>query len=341
MIQEQYINNADRINLYIYSNGSKVAADATPTVTAVDYDTGDTVAVDAVQEVTASGETYYWTKLDGEEVGTNRTVVLTWEYDLDGSTYHSKDYVSLVRPFVTYDQIYQRYPQFAPDGESPKSHSELKQMESKVRHIIQSHTGQEFSDLGPKTFRVFGPGSNYLGLDEPIYELEYVAAEDPKIVLYDQTLNPSGELYERDDSGVVIPGTSYAPEPIEIVSWDKEQPWVLRRKFTVGEDWNNLYPREHISPEFLFTRNIFESKRSYLIRAKAGWQKVPVEVTEAALILIGDYYCPDVAFHEKGLESVTSADYNFKYDTEHYKSTGNVMADQLLDKYIENRWVVI
>lgn len=320
-----------------------MSADQLPTAVAVDLDTGASVTTSVVTPETVTGENYdyYWVTLDPTEVTYNRKVRLTWSYLLEGDEYKSQEDIHVVTPLASIEAIYWRYPQFQAGGSQEKTYDEIKDMERKVRFVIQAYTGQVFQDLGSKVFREYGPGSNYLGLSEPIYELEYVAAENPKIVLYDnQTPDASGEIFERDDNGELTSDKRFVREPIEIVTWDQEKPWVVRRKFTMSENWNNMYPRQHISAEWLETKRIFQSKRMYIIRAKTGWRTVPPQVTESALLLIGDYFCPDVTWHERQLGTVTSADYNFKFDVKHYETTGNVFVDQMLSEYIENRMFV-
>lgn len=302
-------------------------------------ETGDAVSTSQVQTVNASGYDYYTVTLDPSEVTTCRTIKLTWNFAVSGNQFSRADFIEVVNPLITPDEVQQAYPQFDIGGANEKSYDQIKAMERTVRQIIQTYTNQTFGPKGTKTLRVFGSGSNYLHLPERIYGLEYVAAEDPDITLYDQTAS-GGLLYKRDHDGVPVEPAEVLPntKPIELVSWDKEHPWTIRRKHGrhPGPD-----PKRDITAGWLSEKNIFESKRSYVIRAQLGWEYVPNAVNQAAKVLIDDYMSNEAVYHERNVEDVSSADWSMSFGGDHFSTTGNVYADQLLAPYVNVNWVVI
>lgn len=72
-----------------------------------------------------------------------------------------------------------------------------------------------------------------------------------------------------------------------------------------------------------------------------GYERVPTDVQEAALILIEQQLCPESIYAERYLKTMTAADFRFEFDPGAYRGTGNVIADQLLARYTTRNAAVI
>ncbi len=142
-------------------------------------------------------------------------------------------------------------------------------------------------------------------------------------------------MYQRDDDGIIIdsvtPLTIPNSSPIALVDWEDESPETIYRVVTGQNPWT---VKAHVSPEILSTRRLFEAKRLYVVRASAGWKRVPDNVSEAARILIDDYFSPSGKYHEYGVTVLRSADYRMEFAEDPFSTTGNIIADQLLSNYI-------
>jgi len=77
------------------------------------------------------------------------------------------------------------------------------------------------------------------------------------------------------------------------------------------------------------------------VTGRWGYERVPNDVQEAALILIEQQLCPDSLYAERYLKTMTAADFRFEFDPGAYRGTGNVIADRLLSKYIPSGAAVI
>jgi hypothetical protein len=85
----------------------------------------------------------------------------------------------------------------------------------------------------------------------------------------------------------------------------------------------------------------FKSNYVYKIQGRYGWDFIPDEVEEATIHLIKDYFSKDRAWRNKYLKSVQSFDWQFEYNNESYRGTGNVYVDQILLPYVITQMVVI
>jgi hypothetical protein len=86
---------------------------------------------------------------------------------------------------------------------------------------------------------------------------------------------------------------------------------------------------------------VFKNGSSYKVQGVFGWDEVPKEVNEACIHLMRDYFSKDKAWREKYVESISSFDWNFKYNTQVFEGTGNAYVDQILSSYVLTQMVVI
>lgn len=305
---DNYVNTLEKVQLYVYSNGQRVSADFEPTATAVDADTGDAVALSSVTTQThADGYDYYEVSLDPTEITTTRKVVITWSYDQNTDTFQRRDIVNVVRPYFEADDFWSQYPEFGPGGASEISIDQIQDVERLVRMRIDRYCGQHFQDLGVKTKRVRGSGTNALQLNDRIYYLESLRSGDLT-------------LFERDING--DPTT-------ELVSWFEDEGHVITKKSssagTINYDDRTAIDR---------TRALFRSDRLYEVEAKFGWEYLPDGVHQAAIILANEELCIEDRYRKKNVVTVRSADYRMEFGGDHHTTTGNVDADIILSNYI-------
>lgn len=324
-MDEIYRNTVATIYTYIYVNETLSDPDGNSvTVSIFNDETGEEIVSDATATRDSTG-TYSYT-VGSSITGTCGVYRAEWSYEFSPNEITTTNYFSVVVPLTTLNEITTDYTHL-----SSLTFAEFKVLERQVRRDIQAYTNQTFAPLGSKAYRIYGVGSNYLALPDRIYELEFVAHEDPRVVLYD-TYVVSGQIQTRDDDGALPDSTTdYGSGPVEVVTWDIESPWVIRRRLNTSYPYT---PKEDVSSDVLDTRNIFMNKHMYLVRAKVGWERVPSAVNQAAKILIEHRLSPESAYHEKGIDVVRATDYRLEFTENPYETTGNIMADRLLSDYI-------
>lgn len=80
---------------------------------------------------------------------------------------------------------------------------------------------------------------------------------------------------------------------------------------------------------------------TYLVTGSWGWEGVPVEVNEAAKLLIDDYNCNEDTYRNKFIANMRSADWRIEFDPRTWAGTGNIKADQLLAAYVRSGYGIV
>lgn len=317
---ENYINTVETIRLHLYHNGQPSSADALPTVTAEDFETGDPVVTSVVSTVSVTDPVsydYYEIVIAGEELTYNRKIKVTWDYVLDGEELQKVEIISVVQPYFFADDLWTYNSDFALDGPDAKSIDEVKKVESLVRGIIDAYTRQSFQKFGRKQKVYLGSGSDELELNDRIYKLWAVDSQDVN-------------FFQRE------PDESVSND---IVTWNSDSPYLVYRKLDREVAFFDI--KADISPGLIQPRKLFKSGTRYTVDAEFGWERVPIEVKQAAIILANDYFCEDDIYHQKNITVVRSADFRMEFGADHHSTTGNVYADQLLSNYVDTGVTVI
>src|SRR5690606_27599112 len=84
------------------------------------------------------------------------------------------------------------------------------------------------------------------------------------------------------------------------------------------------------------TSEVFDSEDIFLVKGVFGWEYVPVEVSDAASILMADVMGSDdvVEMRRRGVFEAQIGDFSFRLNADQWGTTGNTMADNLLAEYV-------
>lgn len=122
------------------------------------------------------------------------------------------------------------------------------------------------------------------------------------------------------------PNVITAPTPYD--GWT-EYTWEL-----VSDGWILRTPRSRTKMDAAYpTKFSFKRNTSYNVEGIWGWNSVPINVTEAAKIIIANLLCKDRKYRDKYLESIAAGDWDITFMKEAFDGTGSVTADQLLEDY--------
>ncbi|AZU97111.1 head-to-tail connector complex protein [Streptomyces phage Gilson] len=273
------------------------------------YD-GDTVLYTFPTPTTISGG--YRVTLPFSLVDNDGSFVIKWKFNyLEGSqteTYQSSTAISVVTPYATIDEIRSAT---GLDTEAV-SDSELIRVERRIRGVIDNYTGQSFGRyVGTK--QSIGSGDKELKVQERLVRLDNITG--PNIIYSDVDVASPGLYSVRGDGWYV--GFS-APTP----SGDYVFENVIR------------------DPDSVYTRG-FRDNFVYNITGVWGWDDVPSQVKEAALILIEDELCPQAEYRDRYLKSISGDGWRYEYNPSAYYGTGSVIADQILAPFRYNTMTVI
>jgi hypothetical protein len=236
-------------------------------------------------------------------------LVLHWSFEMGGAQVRKTDYISVVTPYLSMDELRKVWD----DG----TNDELREVEAAARHIINSYTGQSFG-LRKTTHTIKGTGLTYLPLPERLLSLDGVEGYRYGNVL---TVAAGGWYLSAGPAPFVPP---------------------------IKADLDGFNSGSHLEvpirvPAFMRnTGNTFYLNEQYTVSGTWGWNYVPQEVKEAAKLLVNDYACGDNLYRDRFLTSMTAADWRIQFHDGAFEGTGNVRADQLLNGFVLSRgWAVI
>lgn len=224
-----------------------------------------------------------------------------WLFTVDGSLQTRSETHEIVTPYVSVAEIRDSL-----NLPADITDEKLVKTERVVRKIINKFVGSGFGKYYA-TKSVLGKGDEQLALPERLVSIDTVTGP---------YLNPTLNFYELRGDGRYIAATSVYPEG----------DWVFTNVIA-APDWD--------------ARHMWKENVRYSISGVWGWEDVPTEVTEAALILIEQQLCPDSEYRNRYIEDVNYADSRLSFNGRAYNGTGNVIADQLLSDFIRLPFTVI
>lgn len=96
--------------------------------------------------------------------------------------------------------------------------------------------------------------------------------------------------------------------------------------------YSMVVPHTSDTFEMKFDGRLYRDGYAY-ITGWFGFETVPQQVKEAALLLINGLFCRDSIYRQKGITRVRAADWALDFGTHAFRGTGNVDADSLLSGY--------
>ena len=167
------------------------------------------------------------------------------------------------------------------------------ELERLVRHVVEAFTGQHFG----KTIKTKSITTNTVqNFDVPLIELRGVS---DRYATHSTTLTPPKMSYEIADEG-----------------------------HTLSIDWDSY----HVKTDSMW---ILDKKANscVLMEGVFGYDRVPADVKEAALLIAGVWGCEQAVWRDRFIETMRSSDWSVTYNDGAFVSTGSATADQLLAKY--------
>jgi hypothetical protein len=233
-----------------------------------------------------------------------------WQFFVTGDPILHTRYEAheVVTPLVELDTI----------DEPDMTDTEKANAERLVRRIIQGLTGQTFG-FTYGAVAVIGSGERSLNL--------------PKRLIHLDGVSYNYYPYDRVPFGAITVSNGG---------------WSLTTQYG-----NDYFPSvKHAPPEdAIYTANgvivapgyvhKWQPDVTYLVTGSWGWEGVPVEVSEAARLLIDDYNCAEDTYRNKFIANMRSADWRIEYDPRTWSGTGNIKADQLIAQYVRSGYGII
>jgi hypothetical protein len=214
--------------------------------------------------------------------------------------------VDVVTPLISLGKLRTLF-----DGEN-KSDAELAELENTVRVFIQAYVGQSFGFFqGTRQF--IGNGGNRIALDMRLNTIIAFSGGWP---------------------GYLAPGPdrwSLQIIPDNLLSVKQAPPEDLFDTYVMGGVIR--VPSAYIKR--------FNQGTVYSVTGTWGWDFVPDEVQEAAMLLANDFSCSEVTYRDRYLESIKIQQDTITYHPGAFRGTGNARADLLLAKFRRTGMAII
>lgn len=244
-------------------------------------------------------------------VQADKSIQIRWAFNyLESSVSKAYNYttiVDVVTPYVTLDELKAAIPET-----TSFSDAELIRLERRIRGVIDTFTGQSFGRyIGTRP--VIGVGDEELKTQDRLVRLDNIAGAN---IIYSEDGISSPGLYTVRGDGWYV-GFS-APIP----------------------DGDYVFENVIMAPDCVYKRG-FRDNVVYTITGVWGWDDVPAEVKEAALILCEDELCPQSEYRDRYLKSISGDGWRYEFNPNAYYGTGSVIADQLLEPFRRSSMTVI
>lgn len=273
------------------------------------------VGVEKTYEVPAGAETLTVTHEWGDVVVNNEAVAVDFAYttdsigtykfvwkDGDGNVVSTAFYSSVVQ-LISSEDFFTQYPEH--EGAFQSSFSMLERI---VRNRIQNYTGQRFGPYVNKSLELQGDGGDSLQLPVRVTALSSVLNN------YGHDITEMVEICPNDDSII-----QRAPRFRGPYYYDNEN-YVYGRAREKLWEWHEL----------------FDDRYSFTIVGNFGYEYVPTEVSDSAMLLLVDQMTGDdiAEMRQKGVLEVELGDFRVKMNADQWGTTGNATADNLLANYV-------
>lgn len=282
--------------------------------------------------------TYHDTQYDGK-------LTITWTgTDEMSNPFSRAQAIEVVTPLVTTSQLQTIFTQ------TPPAQGDLIELENTIRAIIETYVGQTFGySYGVKTYT--GTGAGKLILKDRLANLVGIlgglgmATSDTTQLIVDANGNPvldgnGNPTYKTNLNGELNTGFVSVIQDGWTILMDWPQFLTLKQappedliQFAPSQDGTIRVPRRYWAE--------YDQGTQYTITAGWGYDAVPDEIQEAALLLANDYVTNDSGYRDRYLEILKIQQDSWTYHPGAFRGTGNARVDLLLGPYRRQNGMVI
>ena len=298
-------------------NGLPVAPDSNlnPTVKIIDPDT-ETVLLQSVaslMDVDYPGD--YEFIIPSQYVQYDRTLKIEWSYSVDGSVIKETDFVYVVTPYSTVDEIVAELGfSMRPEDANYYSYDKIRSAARVARMMINTELGFSIGKT-LKTVTAYGDGADVLLLPEKMLTINSLQENDELVIDNAIDYNIFGFDIEITETGYgirVVP-----PNPGDDIDEQEEFDYT---GFTMGR---------------------FRNGYRYEVTGISGWNYVPVEIKQCMYLLINDLLCNDSLWRTKYVKKINSGQMSVELSSQSFNGTGNALVDSILQKFKMIQAVII
>lgn len=247
---------------------------------------------------------------------------VTWT---DGNGFSRTQTFDVVTPLVSLETLRTIYT----DTNITVQDDELAELEKTVRVVIERYTGQSFGwSVGSRTY--VGTGTGKLILKDRCNKLTGILGGWS---MYPSTQpgNTNGEL-NLDRAALIQDGWTCLIQWPEFLNVRETPPMELIQ-FAPAQDGTIRVPRRYMKERDYGTQ--------YVLNAEWGYDAVPDEVQEAAMLLANDYASHEVGYRDRYLQILKIQQDSLTYHNAAFRGTGNARVDLLLGGFRRQNGMII
>jgi len=227
---------------------------------------------------------------------------IDFTFTVSGTSYTKSAYINVYTPYITSSDFFTMYPEL-----QQSKGALFDKYERKSRAIINTHCGQSFDYYPNKSLTIDGNNHNILHLPFAISTLTKVT-QDPG----------------KDYAEIVYDSTTSSSQNIERV----KQPFNFEASYYIRFKADAIDKADKLT-----VPTKFRLRSDYKIEGNFGWNSVPLNVQQAAELIIADLMNDDSEYRRHGIYSIDIDIVKMKMKDSFYESTGNIEADVLLMDY--------
>ena len=307
-------NTSPTVALNIYSG----TLDSDPRV--------DLFANNAVNQLTPTkspsapaGTTEQW-KVTVPLYATSReqSITVSWSFSIDSVEYIQNFSYDVSTPLIMpIDAAAELGYSLSQTSDKYRSESDLITAERIARYTIEQFVNLSFGST-PKTVVAYGQNTDVLVLNEPIITIERITENGTVVYEPGENINAFVYDFEPTESTRAIRVANYG----DIREYENE-PIVDIASANTDSSYSSTGLRSAA----------FKAGNRYEVYGLYGYQSVPADVKQAAVLLINDFLCQDSTWRTKYVQQASMSDFKFSFFKEAFYGTGNVHADKILSKY--------
>lgn len=302
-----------KIDIYVTKNDVTVAPAATPTFSITNFDT-DTLIRTGTATADAEDVGHYFIQLNPNDTALDSTLKVTWTYTLDTIQITDEEITRVYTPYVEVGEIITEL-DLGSEPQDPRYFplAKLRSAERLARLQINHYTGAVFG-LREGYQDTFGNDNDTLLFPEKMVSFTKLYQDDQLIYDADTGYNAYGYTYEITQTGLGI-------------------------RITNSEDFNySILPPSATYPGATLS---FPRESRFRIVCTMGYKYVPLEVKQAAMLLINDHLYNDSLWRERYVEVFDTGNMHLKFRDSAFTGTGNLLADDMLEPFKITGIVVI
>jgi hypothetical protein len=312
---ETYTGSVGTIELITYKDGVPVAPDSTPSVVVTNAETGVLVASGSATILNPNYEGEYYYNLPTSATSTDRILKIVWTYSISGRSIHETEYVYVVTPYATVDEIVDELGfSMRPEDSNYYSYEKIRSAARVARMMIDTELGFSIGKY-EKTVVAYGDGADVLLLLEKIISISSIYENDELVINNSNNYNVFGYEVEVTETGYGIRVIPTNP----------------------GDDIDEEEEFDYIG----LNKGRFRDGYRYEITGTFGWNYVPVEIKQCMYLLINDLLCNDSLWRTKYVKKINSGQMSVELSSQSFNGTGNALVDSILQKFKMIQAVII